>query len=279
MDKEILDERLVPLAEVQRILEEREKIGDLNYTQRITLDHAHKFNKISVERAYTLINILTSEFNIHEGLAVQIVNIMPKHLDEIQPFFSGQKVTGPKSNDELVLILKTLMEFVFSALIDQVTGLDEKKVIRLLLEKPRSVEETIKALSLRGEGKEAKGKEIFALYLKNQLVADLIVDHFLLPAQAVELTQKMPRTLKETQDIFGEALSEKDVGEVSNRVELCRKIIGLTTDFQVPLSISQMVAESNPVSLEDLKKQLGAVGESFTEDQLKAIQTTLSPQE
>ena len=76
MEKEIVEKNLVPLAEVRRILEERQKEGELNYIQRITLEHAQRFTKISSSHAYALIDTIKTEFNINHSLAVQIVNLI-----------------------------------------------------------------------------------------------------------------------------------------------------------------------------------------------------------
>ncbi|MHA1713353.1 MAG: hypothetical protein ACTSW4_04865, partial [Candidatus Ranarchaeia archaeon] len=124
MERESVEKSLVPLAEVRRILEERQKGGELNYIQRITLEHAQRFTKTTPKKAYALIDILGTEFNINGSLAVQIVNLMPKYLEEIRVFFAGQKIaTLPRSDEELVLILKTLMEFAFSSIIEERHGL------------------------------------------------------------------------------------------------------------------------------------------------------------
>ena len=133
MEKEIVEKNLVPIAEVRRILEERQKEGELKYTQRITLEHAQRFAKISATRSFALISLLKSEFNLSDSLSVQIVNMIPRYLDEIRVFFTGQKIgVLPRSDEEIILILRSLMEYTFSILIEQQLDLSEAKVIKLL---------------------------------------------------------------------------------------------------------------------------------------------------
>ncbi|MHA1207672.1 MAG: hypothetical protein ACTSRF_00270 [Candidatus Freyarchaeota archaeon] len=50
MPVRILKERLLTLAEVKKILEERGTKGELSYVQRVTLDYATKFSQLPVEK-------------------------------------------------------------------------------------------------------------------------------------------------------------------------------------------------------------------------------------
>ncbi|MFX0097852.1 MAG: hypothetical protein ACFE7E_08850, partial [Candidatus Hodarchaeota archaeon] len=44
MSHRISSEESVPLAEVEKKLKQREEAAPLNYIQRVTLDHAHRFS-------------------------------------------------------------------------------------------------------------------------------------------------------------------------------------------------------------------------------------------
>jgi DNA-directed RNA polymerase subunit F len=85
----ILEERLVTLSEVKRILS---KIGEdkLNEFQRRTLDFAKKFSKIDVEKAHE-IQIRLEELRVPRDIVVQIVNCMPNSIEELRTFFIAAK--------------------------------------------------------------------------------------------------------------------------------------------------------------------------------------------
>jgi DNA-directed RNA polymerase subunit F len=273
LEKEIVERNLVPVAEVRRILEKRQKEGELKYTQRITLEHAQRFAKISAARSFALINLLKSDFNLTDSLSVQIVNMLPRYLDEIRVFFTGQKIgVLPRSDEEIILILKSLMEYTFSVLIEQQLDLPEAKVIKLLQAKPRSLKEVISTLSLRGKGKEEKAKDAFEALLKVQIISRLIVEHALLPKQAIDVISVEPLTIKALGEFFGKDLTDsKALSGIFEELQRSRKTISLATNFKIPLSISQMIAESPPTTIDELKKLLGAVGEKMENTQLKKI--------
>jgi DNA-directed RNA polymerase subunit F len=104
LPKEVLEEKLVTLAEVQEILKENEKRGELSYIQRVTLDYATKFSQLSVETARKLVNDLHTEFGLDLDIAIQIANCMPNSLGELRSFLSGAR-EGPQSQEKLNEIL------------------------------------------------------------------------------------------------------------------------------------------------------------------------------
>jgi DNA-directed RNA polymerase subunit F len=83
-----LTEKKLAIPEVKKLLE---SIGDenLDQLQRRTLDYASKFSKIESQSAEQLIKRLTTEFGIDEDEAIQIVNCMPKTVDELRVFMAG----------------------------------------------------------------------------------------------------------------------------------------------------------------------------------------------
>jgi DNA-directed RNA polymerase subunit F len=77
----ISTEEPIPLAEVEKRLKQREEAAPLNYIQRITLDHAHRF---SDQRAgKDLIDMLMETFKLERLVAVQLVNLCPRTLIDI----------------------------------------------------------------------------------------------------------------------------------------------------------------------------------------------------
>jgi len=108
LPKKIIKETLLTLPEVKQLLEERAK-EELNYMQRITLDYASKFSKLSVEEAKQLVNELISEFDLKMETAVQITNILPDTVHELRVLLT----TEPKTftSDELKRMMEVIKKY------------------------------------------------------------------------------------------------------------------------------------------------------------------------
>ena len=102
-------EVLLPLPEVKRLLEERQKTSELTYTQRVTLEYVSKFSKVPAKKAIALVKELEKKYNLEAKLAVQITNSMPETIEELSTFFGGKTITYSK--EEQKQILKTIKEF------------------------------------------------------------------------------------------------------------------------------------------------------------------------
>jgi len=106
MPKKLVAEKPVTIAEVKKLLEKKGE-SELDQFQRITLDYAKKFEKVEVKKIEELINKLIEKFGIERGEAVQIVNAMPKSVEELRPFFvvSKRRIIGTTQLEEMVKIL------------------------------------------------------------------------------------------------------------------------------------------------------------------------------
>jgi DNA-directed RNA polymerase subunit F len=63
----------------------------MDQIQRWTFDYVTKFSKISPDAAKILVNDLIRECEFTEEEAVELVNIMPKSLEELRTFTFGWK--------------------------------------------------------------------------------------------------------------------------------------------------------------------------------------------
>jgi len=103
----ILKEKLLNLAEVKKILEERSTKGELSYVQRVTLDYATKFSQFSGEKSSEIVKKLVETFGISESTAIQIVNTVPKSINELRVFLTNeQKIFTEEELSELLKILE-----------------------------------------------------------------------------------------------------------------------------------------------------------------------------
>ncbi len=75
----------------------------MDQIQRWTFDYVTKFSKISPDAAKILVNDLIRECEFTEEEAVELVNIMPKSLEELRTFTFGWKKLILTSTLEIAL--------------------------------------------------------------------------------------------------------------------------------------------------------------------------------
>jgi len=111
LPKEIVKEEEVTLPKVKKILELRQEMGELSYIQKVTLDYAIKLSKLPEEKAEALLEQLMNKASLPRPLAVQIVNVMPKTIDELRTILAGQsKVYLPSEMEKILSIINEFRE-------------------------------------------------------------------------------------------------------------------------------------------------------------------------
>ena len=88
MSKETATERKLTLPNVKKTLD---SIGEenLDQLQRRTLDYVAKFAKVDADAAEKIVERLVNEFGLDENEAIQVVNCMPRTVDELRVFLAG----------------------------------------------------------------------------------------------------------------------------------------------------------------------------------------------
>lgn len=105
MSKESLTEKKLTLPQVKKIMED---IGEenLDQLQRRTFDYVSKFAKSDVEASEKLVQKLQADFGVDEIEAVEIVNCMPKSIEELRVFLvSGRKIIETSKLQAMVNLL------------------------------------------------------------------------------------------------------------------------------------------------------------------------------
>jgi len=93
------------LPQVKKLLE---SIGEenLDQLQRRTFDYLSKFSKCEAKDAEKLVAGLVADFSLEESEAVQIVNCMPKSVEELRVFLaSGRKIIETSKLESIISIL------------------------------------------------------------------------------------------------------------------------------------------------------------------------------
>jgi len=104
MPRRILKVKPITVPEVKKVLE---SLGEeeLDQFQRRSLDYASKFSKLDAETAEKLVKELMEKFELETEEAVQIVNCMPKSIEELRVFLAGGRKIIETSKLEAILSL------------------------------------------------------------------------------------------------------------------------------------------------------------------------------
>jgi DNA-directed RNA polymerase subunit F len=106
MAKRNVEETKLTLPQVKKTLE---SIGEekLDQFQRRTFDYVSKFSKVDDKGATKLVQKLVADFEIEEDEAVQIVNCMPKTIEELRVFLAGgRKIIETSKLEAMVALLE-----------------------------------------------------------------------------------------------------------------------------------------------------------------------------
>jgi DNA-directed RNA polymerase subunit F len=104
MSEKDVKEKELTLPQVKKLLE---SIGEenLDQFQRRTLDYVAKFSKVDAEAAEKLVEKLVTEFGLEKDEAVQIINCMPKTVEELRVFLAGGRKIIEASKLEAIVTL------------------------------------------------------------------------------------------------------------------------------------------------------------------------------
>lgn len=104
MPRKILKIQPITVPEAKNILE---SLGEenLDQFQRRSLDYATKMSHLDSESARKLLEELKAEGTLSEEEAVQVVNIMPKSVEELRTFLAGGRKIVETSKLERILDL------------------------------------------------------------------------------------------------------------------------------------------------------------------------------
>jgi DNA-directed RNA polymerase subunit F len=105
MSKRSETEKKLTLPQVKKLME---SVGEenLDQLQRRTFDYVSKFSKIDAEAAEGVMQRLVTEFGLEEIEAIEIVNCMPKSIEELRVFLAGgRKIIETAKLDAIINLL------------------------------------------------------------------------------------------------------------------------------------------------------------------------------
>lgn len=96
--------KILTLPEVKKLLE---SIGEenLDQFQRRTFDYLSKFSKLEVASAEKLLETFVTEYCLESEEAIQIINCMPRSVEELRVFLAGGRKIIETSKLEAIVAL------------------------------------------------------------------------------------------------------------------------------------------------------------------------------
>jgi DNA-directed RNA polymerase subunit F len=96
------EKRILSIAEANQILQKID-VEKADQIQKRTLDYTTKFSKTTADAAKKLRKELVSDAGLTEEEAVEVINIMPKTMEELRTFTSGWRKLLPTETLEKIL--------------------------------------------------------------------------------------------------------------------------------------------------------------------------------
>jgi len=98
--------KLLTIPEAHQVLQKVD-IEKADQIQKRTLDYTSKFAKATPENAKRLRKELETECGLSQEEAVEVVNVMPKSIEELRTFTSGwRKLLPTETLEKILRILK-----------------------------------------------------------------------------------------------------------------------------------------------------------------------------
>jgi DNA-directed RNA polymerase subunit F len=99
--------KMLTLSEAHQVLEKID-VEKADQIQKRTLDYTSKFSKTTPEAARKMKKQLESDTGLSEAEATEVVNIMPKSLEELRSFTAGwRKLLPTETLEKILKILKS----------------------------------------------------------------------------------------------------------------------------------------------------------------------------
>ncbi len=99
--------KVLSIPEAAEILQKMD-LSKADQLQKRTLDYVSKFSKVSAEKARKIRRELEQECGLTEEESAEVVNVMPKSIEELRTFTSGwRKLLPTETLEKILKILKS----------------------------------------------------------------------------------------------------------------------------------------------------------------------------
>jgi DNA-directed RNA polymerase subunit F len=104
----IIKKKTIAVVEARKLLEEAGE--DLSPLQRRVLDYTIRFSKLDFENSTKLLEELTKEVGLDQDTAIQIVNCLPRSLEEIRTILGRQRIISEENLKKILEIITRHVE-------------------------------------------------------------------------------------------------------------------------------------------------------------------------
>lgn len=104
------DGRLSSISEVEEILEDRKKDGELGYEQTLAYDYAKKFNRLTKSESKKMQKEL-EELGLSERLSLKVIEVMPIDATQIKLILAMEKSRAPTEEETVVKLMAVVKSY------------------------------------------------------------------------------------------------------------------------------------------------------------------------
>ncbi len=105
-----MDDKLLSLGEVKKLLEKEGKVRELSPEQLLALQHAEAFASLGSVKVKKLVKELTKMEHVNEFHAYKIADLLPTHPDDVRAVFAKERFTLGK--EELEKVIKVVENYI-----------------------------------------------------------------------------------------------------------------------------------------------------------------------
>jgi DNA-directed RNA polymerase subunit F len=98
-----MEDKLLSLGEVKKLLEKESKERELTPEQSLALQHTESFARLGPAKAKKLANELKKMEHVNEFHAFKIADLLPTHPDDVRAVFAKERFTLGKEEIEKVI--------------------------------------------------------------------------------------------------------------------------------------------------------------------------------
>jgi DNA-directed RNA polymerase subunit F len=116
MVRKIIEENLISIPEVKDIMDDvikrMSEAGEvkLDAFQEATYEYVTNFSKMPAKNARKIIDALVKQYNMDVAVAIQVVNIDPKYIEELRVIFEKDPQLRTLSDKELTEIVEFIKD-------------------------------------------------------------------------------------------------------------------------------------------------------------------------
>jgi len=104
------DPKYVSLADVKAMLEKEQEKRELSYEQKLAMQHAATFVKLSTAKTGKLIKELEAVESVSSENAVKIADILPTEPEDVRAIFAKERsAVEKKTVDKVLEIVKSYL--------------------------------------------------------------------------------------------------------------------------------------------------------------------------